>query len=31
MAAIDVEKWLAEKKAERKQEIATSEYIHERK
>jgi hypothetical protein len=26
-----VEKWLAEKKAERKQEIATSEYIHERK
>ena len=31
MAAIDVEKWLAEKKAERKQEIAKSEYIHERK
>ena len=32
MAAIDVEKWLAEKKAQRKQqEIPKSEFIHERK
>ena len=31
MAAIDAEKWLAEKKAERKQKIPKSEYIRERK
>jgi hypothetical protein len=30
MAAIGVEKWLAEKKQQRKQEISKSEYIHER-